>query len=302
MKILIHGRAFPVAMWRWFDWALRDLGHEVFSVGCHYGGKIPWGDNFDYPQYNFPPDHIIPEATLPGVNILADVKDLYGFEPDVVIQAADTIGMTGELPVKNVVIETDPHAVDYTERIKYADIVFSMQDFYRKEGQFWLPYGWYPPIHRYLEPQPVVEYDVVFSGLQYDQRKLALEAMRKAGLQVYSNLGDIYEEYVTVYNKGIIAFNWSSKQDLPARFWEGMAMGRLVLTNHVPDMDKLDHLKPDTHYVTFSSVAEAVEKAKYYSKNIGIAQAIGLRAREAIIHDTYLDRAEKMLEIINEKT
>lgn len=293
MKILIHGRAFPVAMWRWFDWSLRDMGHEVFSVGNYSGGKIPWGDQFDYPQYAFPPDHEIPECDYPIDALLNEID----FKPDLIIQAADTIGLTGKAPCKNVVIETDPHAVNYTERIKYADHVFCMQDHYRLEGQTWIPYGWYPPIHKYIPDTPI-EYDVVFSGLQYEHRKMALEAMKQSGLKVYETLGLIYDEYVQKYNSGLMAFNWSSKQDLPARFWEGMAMGRLVLTNHVPDMDKFDYLKPDYHYVTFSSVEECVEKAKYYAANPGIAESIGKRAMEAIQYDTYYERCSTILKVI----
>lgn len=298
MKILIHGRAYPVAMWRWFDWAFHDLGHKVFSVGNYNGGKIPWGDQYDYPQYAFPPNHEIPEADLDGNMVLRDVKEKYGFTPDVVIQAADSIYLSGKLNCRNVVLETDPHAVDYTKRIEFADHVFCMQDHYKLPGQTWIPYGWHPPIHKYLQDQEN-KYDVAFSGLQYDHRKEALEAMSAAGLRVSNQLGLIYEEYVQLYNSATIAFNWSSKEDLPARFWEGMAMGRLMLTNKVPDMDILPHLVDGTHYITFSSVADAVEKAKYYSSHVDEAKEIGKKAMEAVKFDTYYQRASKMLEVIN---
>lgn len=294
MKILIHGRAFPVAMWRWFDWSLRDMGHEVFSVGNYNGGKIPWGDQFDYPQYAFPPDHQIPEGDYPIEALLKEID----FKPDVIIQAADTIYLTGKAPCKNVILETDPHAVDYTPRLQYADHVFCMQDCYKLPGQTWIPYGWYPPIHKYISNTHMA-YDVVFSGLQYDHRKTALEAMQAAGLNVLTTLGLVYDEYVQVYNSGLIAFNWSSKNDLPARFWEGMAMGRLVLTNKVPDMALLPHLKDGVHYVTFDSVENAVEKAKYYVENPLLARKIGLAAMEAIQYDTYYERCATMIKVIN---
>ena len=291
MKILIHGRAFPVAMWRWFDWSLRDLGHEVFSVGNYNGGKIPWGDQFDYPQYAFPPDYEIPEVNYPVEQILKEIS----FKPDVIIQAADTIYLTGKAPCKNVILKTDPHAVDYTPRLEFADHVFNMQDFYSLPGETWIPYAYYEPLHRVLNEK--IQYDVVFSGLQYKHRKQALEAMKSSGLKVMSTLGLIYEEYVQTYNQGLIAFNWSSKQDLPARFWEGLAMKRLVLTNIVPDIEKLG-FKEGVHFVGFSSVEEAVEKAKFYTSNTHLAEKIAHDGWERVKPHTYKERAKKMVEVI----
>lgn len=293
-KVLIHGRAFPVAMWRWFDWSLRDQGYEVFSVGNYNGGKIPWGDQFDYPQYAFPPDHQIPEGNYPIKALLNEIE----FKPDVIIQAADTVFLTGKAPCKNVILETDPHCVDYAPRLQFADHVFCMQDCYKKPGDTWIPYGWYPPVHKYI-PNTHIEHDVVFSGLQYDHRKEALQAMKDNGINVLTTLGLIYDEYVEAYNSGLIAFNWSSKADLPARFWEGMAMGRLVLTNHVPDMDKLTHLKEGIHYVTFNSVADCVEKAKYYVAHPEEATKIGLAAMQEVQYDSYYERTNTMMKVID---
>lgn len=292
-NILIHGRAFPVAMWRWFDWGLRDLGYNVFSVGNYDEGRIPWGPEFNYPQYAFSPDHQIPEGDYPIDAVLKEID----FKPDVIIQAADTVFLTGKAPCKNVIIETDPHCVDYTPRLQYADHVFCMQDCYKKPGQTWLPYAYYPPVHRYISDTHI-EYDVVFSGLQYDKRKETLEKMKQSGLNVLTTLGLIYDEYVRAYSSGRIAFNWSSKNDLPARFWEGMAMGRLVLTNKVPDLALLPHLKDGVHYITFNSVDDAVKKAQYYIANPWEAEAIGERARRAVKNDTYYERCKDMMKVI----
>ena len=291
MKILIHGRAFPVAMWRFFDWAFRDLGHEVFSVGNYSGGKIPWGDQYDFPQYADAPDYQIPEIDYPIDALLKEIS----FNPDVIVQAADTISLTGKAPCKNVILKTDSHAVDYTLREKYADHVFNMQHYYMKEGETWIPYAYYPGLHKYIKLYQ--KYDVVFSGLQYEQRKKALEAMQKAGLKVLNTLGLIYDEYVEVYNQGKIAFNWSSKEDLPARFWEGLAMRRLVLTNRVPDLKLLD-FKDDIDYIGFDTVDEAVEKAVYYSCHPKEREAIAYRGWKKVKEHTYHKRAEEMLSII----
>lgn len=292
MKILIHGRAFPIAMWRWFDWAFRDLGHEVFSVGNYSGGKIPWGPQFDFPQYAFPPDHQIPEMeSYPLEEVLKDID----FKPDVIIQAADTTYLSGKAPCKNVILMTDPHAVDYTPRFQYADHAFNMQNYYMTEGQTWIPYAFYPPIHRFIHKPR--KYDVVFSGLQYDSRRETLERLQNEGFKVLTTLGLLYDEYAEAYAEGDIAFNWSSKFDLPARFWEGLAMRRLMLTNRCPDLEQLE-FKEDVHYIGFSTVEEAVEKAKFYREHYPIMHRIQNKGYQAVQPHTYYARAKKMLEVI----
>lgn len=295
MKILIHGRAFPVAMWRWFDWAFRDLGHEVFSVGCYNGGKIPWGDQFDYPQYAFPPDYEIPEVDNYPIEVLLKEID---FKPDVILQASDVTYLSGKAPCKNVVLKTDPHSVDYIPRLQFIDHVFNMQDFYRLPNETWIPYAFYPAIHKRLWIKEK-KYDVVFSGLQYDNRKEALLSMEQQGLRVLSTLGLIYEDYIKTYNEGLIAFNWSSKNDLPARFWEGLAMCNLVLTNKCPDLEKLE-FKDKQDYVAFSDVEEAVEMAKFYIENPGFAQKIAISGWNKVQPHTYMNRALAMLNKIEQ--
>ena len=293
MKILIHGRAFPIAMWRWFDWAFRDLGHQVFSVGNYDGGKIPWGPEFDFPQYAFPPDHQIPEMEAYPIESVLKAID---FKPDVIVQASDVTYLSGKAPCKNVILMTDPHSVDYTPRLQFADHVFNMQNAYREDGQTWIPYAFYPPIHRHI-PNLERKYDVVFSGLQYDSRRETLERLQNEGFKVLTTLGLLYEEYVTAYNSGDVAFNWSSKNDLPARFWEGLAMRRMVLTNRCPDLEQLE-FKEDVHYVGFSTVEEAVEKTKFYLKNYPIMHRIQNKGYQAVQPHTYYARAKKMLGVI----
>jgi hypothetical protein len=161
------------------------------------------------------------------------------------------------------------------------------------KGATWLPYAYDPYLH--VKQNLDQEYDVVFSGLQYEHRVEALEAMKAAGLRVNSTLGLIYYEYVNEYNKGKIAFNYSSKKDLPARFWEGLAMGRMMLTNKVPDLDLLE-FKDGVDYVGFTTVSEAVEKAKYYAEHDAERIKIAQSGYEKVKPHTYQERCKKLLE------
>lgn len=294
-KILLFYRHFPVAMGRYIHWALEELGHDVFSCGPYSGSKIPWGPQFDYPEYMFPPDLELPDANLPVGEAIRQTEQK-GFYPDVIIQAADTIYLEGKAPMKNIVIGTDPHVIDYHQAIKNADVYVSMQKYYLKDypsGSLWMPYGFDPNIHKYL-PNERFQYHVVFCGLQYPQRKEALRRIAEAGWKVYSGLGHIYEEYTKLYNSGMIAFNWSSKQDLPARFWEGLGMRRCVLTNRVPDLHDIP-LEEGVDYIAFSDMDEAVEKASYYLKRPEALFQIANNGYKKSREFTWKNRVERML-------
>lgn len=296
MKILIHYRAFPMALGRYFDWALRDLGHEVFTVGCYYGGKIPWGENFDFPQYAFPPDLEIPEMESFPIEAVINRMSWY---PDMVLQASDVTYLSGKPTCPNVILATDPHSVNYLPRLKEATHFACMQKFYMDrysfKNKFWIPYAYAPDIHRRL-PNVEKKYDVVFIGLQYDNRVKTLDAMKNKGLNVFSTLGLLFDEYNQKYNEGKIAFNWSSKDDLPARFWEGLAMGNCVLTNAQEELKNIkDMISPDC-YVTYNGVEDAVSKAQDLISS-GKWKEIADRGYEAVTKgkNTYQDRCNQLI-------
>ncbi len=287
MKILMHFRHFPVAMGRWFHWGFEQLGHEVFTVGPYSYGHIPWGD-FYYPQYAFPPNYQLPEVNVS----LEDVLKKIPFKPDFILQAADTLSLEGKLPVPNFLLMTDPHVVDYSQRRLNADRVFSMQKHYAKQGDIWVPYAYDPNIHIYKKTE--IKYDVVFCGLQYDHRLTTLETMQEEGINVLNTLGLVYEEYVDAYNRGKIAFNWSSQQDLPARFWEGLAMKRMILTNRVPDLKELEFVEGED-YVGFSTSDEAVEKALFYLAHDKEREKIAESGYKKVQPHSYLERCKRIL-------
>lgn len=295
MNILIHYRHFPVAMGRYIHWALESIGHNVYSVGEFSRGHIPWGEQFYYPDHQFPPNlELPPVQTYPLMDVLKSVRES-GFNPELVIQCGDVSYLSGPSDIPNIIIATDPHAVDYTPRLAHADQFVCMQKHYLKDypGGIWMPYGYDRNIHKNLHLPKI--HDVVFCGLQYSHRIDVLKEAQSRGLNVYSGLGLIYEDYVKKYNEGLIAFNWSSKDDLPARFWEGMAMGRILLTNTVPDMAEFNKLKPGRDYLTFTDKDDAIDKMMYYSKNPDAGKIISESGEKNVKGNTWEDRVEKML-------
>ena len=150
MNVLIHYRHFPMSIGRYIHWALENLGHSVMSAGSYSYGKIPWGDQYYYPQYKIPPLIVLPDV---NEYPLEDVIWRLPVKPDLVIQAGDTQWLTGKSPVKNIIVATDPHVLDYHPRLTHADYFVSMQKYClpQYEKGIWMPYGYDEYIHRELK-------------------------------------------------------------------------------------------------------------------------------------------------------
>lgn len=296
MKILLHYRHFPMALGRYFDYALRDLGHEVFTAGCYAGDRIPWGEEYRFPEYDMPPDLEIPELESFPMETIINRMPWY---PELVLQASDTTYLSGKPVCPNVIIATDPHSVNYLPRLAQASHFACMQKFYMDrysfKNKFFLPYAYYPGIHKRLDKMEKI-YDVVFIGLQYEHRVDALNKMKERGLNVFNELGHLYDEYCRIYNQGKVAFNWSSKEDLPARFWEGLAMGNCLLTNIQEELFNVADLVPTGSYLTFSNANEAAEEAAHAIKE-GYWKEIADKGYDAVTKgkNTYQDRCETLL-------
>lgn len=301
MKILLHYRHFPMALGRYFDWALKDLGHQVFTVGCYNGGKIPWGPEFDFPDYDSPPDLEIPEM---GSFPIETVINRMPWYPEMVLQAADTTYLSGKPLCPNVILATDPHSINYLSRLSDASHFACMQKYYMDrysfKNKFWVPYAYMPGIHKRI-PRMEKIYDVVFIGLQYEHRVQALKEMERRGLKVFNTLGILFDEYNKTYNKGKIAFNWSSLEDLPARFWEGLAMGNCVLTNNQAELSSIEHIIPRDCYASFNEnrgIYGGVADKAVSLVSTDIWKEIADRGWKAVTtgKNTYQDRCNLILE------
>jgi len=298
VKILIHHRHYPVSIGRYLKRGLRSLGHEVFSVGCvdpRGAEYIPWPGGLRFPRYVDAPDLVTPDVQAYP---LAEVLRAIPFSPDAVIQAGDVCWLHGPSPVPNVIVMTDPHCVDYQPRLAHADLQICMQDYYRSgyPGSHWVPYAYDEEWHYHL-PKAPREYDVVMIGLMYEHRAALLERLRQVGVRVCGGLGQIFHEGTQLYNRGLIALSWSSRMDLPARFFEGLAYGRLVISNRLPDIEKLGFLE-GVHYVDFQSLDEAVSKCTFYIEHPDFAEAIAARGRAAVQPHTWRARAARIVSLL----
>lgn len=299
MNILIFYRHFPVAMGRYIKLGLEQAGHKVWSCGVDYGSKIPWGNGMDFPEHHYPPNIGLEMTKDYEAREVVEAARQAGFKADLLIEASDTTSLSGPAPIKSILIGTDPHAISYGNSLQNVNRYVSMQKYYMTgypPSSVWMPYGYLEGLHRYL-PEEEIRYNVVFSGLQYPHRIQALKAIADKGWRVFCGLGYVYEDYVKLYNQGMIAFNWSSKEDLPARFWEGLAMKRCVLTNRVPDLKEFNFVE-GVDYLGFSTLEEAVDKADYYLKRPELLFKIADNGYKKVQGHNWKNRVTKMLEDI----
>lgn len=315
-RLLMTYKMFPCSIAKYFRRAAESLGHEIWTAGT-FDATLPWGLDRDYSAHIDTPDYEIPQGFtfFPIEPLLADCP----FTPDAIISidAGLSILSVKETNIPNTIVLTDPHALPqhYIDNIPNYDLVVCMQQFYADKFEFdregykhpmlWIPYAadnWY---HTWGGTNfDNREFDAcIVSGLLYENRRKGIEMMRAAGLNVFQTHGLLGYEMAVPYNNSVIAYNWSSEKDLPARFFEGLAMRNLVLTNRVPDLAAFDGLVEGQHYVAFDTHDEMLEKAKYYAAHRDEAWIIASRGYGAYWaqEHTYINRMTRILDCLGVK-
>lgn len=295
MKILITAKFYPMCGANFFRWAMEELGHEVFSVGYFSGDTIPWAGNPSFPEYVFPPDLALP-TDVPSYP-LELIKDKVPWKPDLILEIDAGFYMDGkpkewkDVPI--AMFATDPHFLDYSVQYGFVDFFFNPQPmaFAKYPKGIFLPWAYDPNVHK-----PLVkidkEFDIVFIGAMYEQRKHALDRLATK-FKVYADSFKIYDECTEIYNKGKISFNWSSNDDIPMRIFEGMAYGNAVITNRITGLESL--FREDKHYIGFDTEDELMQKVDYYLNNPDLLDKISQNGYMAVEEHTYKNRCAKII-------
>lgn len=287
---------YPMAIARYFESALRRRSDvELFTVGPYSGTWIPWAGGMQLPaKYAKAPDLPLPS---PQNNQLAPLPITYiesqlPWSPDLWLQI-DAGWYLRERPNhgKNVIVGTDPHVLNYDAQRWMSDEFYCMQTPYMKGGDKYLPYA-FDPVWHSPEEQPQ-NYDVALIGLHYPQRDQLVNTLRDRGVSVYYDLGPSFDEARALYNQAMIGLNWSSRQDLTARVFELLGMGRLAVVNRVPDLGNF--FEDGKDLIGFDSLDEAVEKVLYYRDNPEEARAIADEGHCKVQPHTWDARIEEIL-------
>lgn len=297
LRIALSSLFYPVFMGRFFWDALeRRDDVELYTIGPYFGTYIPWGGGMHInAKYVKTPTIPLPQevASRPiPYEMVADrlPKDLDAF---LMIDAGWHF-MTRPHAKKVALIETDPHVLKnlYVKPKVFSDYVFCMQTPYMEDGEIFLPYAC--DHHIFYPEKREMQHDACLIGLHYAQRDQLVASIRKLGLDVYYDLGIVFDAYREKYNSSKLCLNWSSLDDLPSRVWEGFGMCRPVISNRITDLSKL--FVEDTDYLGFSSIPEALAKVTWAIQNPDKADAMAKSAYEKVIaHHTWDIRVEQML-------
>lgn len=293
-KIVLSGIFYPMAILRYFEAALKRRDDvELFTIGPYTGVNIPWNGGMDLsPKYAKSPDIALHQNAKVNIKFF---EDQVPFEPDAWIQIDAGFHMTDKpRNGKNIIVGTDPHCLNYDYQRRMADTFYCMQTPYAKPGDVYLPYA-YDPVWHAPEDQPQ-NYDVVLCGLHYDNRNKLVEALRRLNVNVYYDLGPVFDEARALYNQAPIGFNWSSLQDLTARVFELTAMKRLTVVNSVPDLATF--FEADKDLIVFDSLTDAVDKIIYYLAHPDEGEAIAAQGYETVKPHSWDARIETILEAI----
>lgn len=264
IKVVLSAIWYPLSMatyfWRAFE-QRKDIDLQV--AGPFTGDWIPWMYGMHLPQkYIKTPDIPLPRETINQHIPSIVIEHQLPWIPDIWIQI-DAGWHFANRPNAGVVvhIQTDPHVLkpQYELPTSYSDIKFCMQRQYMHPGEIYLPYAADETIHYPMDVDKI--YDACLIGLQYPSRNNLVDVLRSHGLQVKYTTGEIFDEYRLSYNQSKIALNWSTLDDIPARFFEGMAMGLPVVSNIVPDIEKLGFIE-GKDFFGFHNLGEADNKVK----------------------------------------
>lgn len=253
MRILIVCIHYPVASGRYIARALQRLGHEVRTLGPTTGVEV-WGMKVKE-EHAWQPDfgEITPE--------------LDAWNPELVITADSAYSLAGDLGRPHVVWGVDNHARDYRFEGAKIDAYFLAHSWgarMKEPNVYWLPCAYDPEAH--VDVGLEREVDVMMVGVAYESRVDILQRMNRAGLNAVGITGALWGDYNTLYNQAKIALVKSAGGDLAQRFFENMAQGCCVLTDHVVDAGNLGFL-PGVDYWPYSDAGDAAHQAKWLLKS-----------------------------------
>jgi spore maturation protein CgeB len=114
--------------------------------------------------------------------------------------------------------------------------------------------------------------------MPYENRVGWVDELRKHGVSVIFENSPVFDEYRELANRASVGLNWSSMNDLNARFFETPAFGLAPVMNRVPDAHLF--LTEGEDYLGFSNLGEAVEKVLYLKNNPKEIERLSINANE----------------------
>jgi spore maturation protein CgeB len=109
------------------------------------------------------------------------------------------------------------------------------------------------------------------------------------------------QDAADIFRKSKIVFNTAAVDDINMRVFESLATGSFLLTEWVPTLSEL--FQDGKHLVTYKTMNEAVEKAKYYLAHEDERERIAKAGMEEVLaKHTYQHRWDTILKTIGLST
>lgn len=297
IKVAIGGIHYPLSMMSYFIRAFqRRKDIDLWLFGPFTGSWTPWMFGINMPQkYVVTPDLPLPQETIQQRIPSAVINSQMPWIPDLTVQI-DAGWHLADRPGGSIVVhvQTDPHVLKpyYTLPKSYSDINYCMQLQYSTPDEHYLPYAFDPTVHYPMNVDKI--YDACLIGLQYPTRNSLVSRLQSHGLKVKYETGLIFDEFRLAYNQSKIALSWSTLDDIPARFFEGMGMKLPLVSNIVPDIEKLGFIE-GTDFFGFHNVDEADNKVKQLLVDEGLSSWVAENGWRKVQEHTWDKRVEQIL-------
>ncbi len=110
---------------------------------------------------------------------------------------------------------------------------------------------------------------------------------------------NMFEDASKKFCQSKVVFNISIGNDLNMRFFEVLSSGSFLLTNWIPELASVPDLQDGVHYVTYKTMDEAVELARYYIEHDKEREKIALAGHKQFLKaHTYKHRIEQILKTV----
>lgn len=182
-----------------------------------------------------------------------------------------------------------------------------LADRFQRPVQFF-PFGVASDIFNCSTPLEQRTWDIAFVGSAseklYNHRRAILRAIRahfSGRAKITLNAKVYLDKLAALYGNAKIVVNCAADElrTINMRLFEGMGCGALVLTDLVPDQERL--FQDGEHYVVYQGVTDLLEKLDHYLAHLDRAQEIAARGHQHVLtHHTYAHRARGLLRIIAE--
>ncbi len=210
---------------------------------------------------------------------------------------------------KTIYVASDTHLdngyrLNKAKKFDYA--FFNQKDAAEEFGTIWLPHAFEPTAYPKIDI--IQKYDVGFVGHVQETpnynsitRVEALDRLFKEFPTFYYGSRhpgfpekNLFEDAAMKFSLSKIAFNISIKDDVNMRVFETLGTGSFLLTNWIPTLGDL--FEDGKHLVTYKTLDEMVEKARYYLKHDNEREKIAKAGyKEVIKKHTYKHRIEQIM-------